>query len=81
MGLEQRLAYYQKIENHRKRPLIAYVTSKRDGVHADMASDALPFLIEQFDCLPADTTELDFLIVSYGGDPMVARRIMSLIRN
>lgn len=80
MDLNERLEWYKKIEGHRGRPLIAYVTSKRDGVDAEMASDALPFLIEQLDVLPDGTTELDFLIVSLGGDPMVAWRIMSLIR-
>jgi hypothetical protein len=80
MGLPERLEIYKKIEGHRKRPLMSYVTSKRDGVLSAMASDALPYLIEQLDALPAGTTELDFLIVSYGGDPMVAWRIMSLIR-
>jgi hypothetical protein len=45
-----------------------------------MATDALPCLIDQLEALPADTTELDFMIVSLGGDPMVAWRIMSLIR-
>ena len=62
-----------------------YVTSKREGVGKDgmgasMASDVLPFLIEQLDLLPPSTTKLDFLIVSFGGDPMVAWRIVSLIR-
>lgn len=80
MGLQERIECYKKIEGHRKRPLIVYVTSKRDGVDAAMASDAFPFLIEQLDALPDGTTELDFLIVSLGGDPMVAWRIMSLIR-
>jgi hypothetical protein len=60
--------------------LLVYVTSKRDGVNASMATDALPYLIDQLDTLAAGTTELDFLIVSFGGDPMVAWRIMSLIR-
>lgn len=80
MGLNERTELYQKIEGHRKRPLITYITSKRDGVAAAMASDALPYLIDQLELLPKDTTALDFLIVSYGGDPMVAWRIMSLIR-
>jgi hypothetical protein len=71
MTLKTRLPLYQKIEGHRKRPLIAYVTSKRQGVEASMATDALPYLIEQLDELPQDATELDFLIVSLGGDPMV----------
>jgi hypothetical protein len=80
MGLKERLAFYQKIEGHRSRPLLVYVTSKRDGVEAAMATDALPYLIDQLSLIPADATQLDFLIVSLGGDPMVAWRIMSLIR-
>lgn len=80
MGLTERLEIYKKIEGHRNRPLIAYVTSKREGVISAMASDALPYLIEQLDSLGTSATDLDFLIVSFGGDPMVAWRIMSLIR-
>jgi len=80
MGLHERRALYEQIEAHRKHPLIVYVTSKRVGVDASMASDALPYLIEQLDSLPDGTNELDFLIVSFGGDPMVAWRIMSLVR-
>src|SRR5258707_1577896 len=80
MGRSERTALYDKIEAHRKRPLIVYVTSKRLGVQALMSSDALPLIIEQIDALPKDSTEVDFLIVSYGGDPMVAWRIMTLIR-
>jgi hypothetical protein len=76
----ERIALYTKIEEHRKRPLIVYVTSKREGVYATMATDALPHIIEQIDALPAGCDELDFLIASYGGDPMVAWRIMNLIK-
>jgi len=80
MGLAERRALYAQIESHRKRPLIAYVTSKREGVVALMATNALPYLMDQLWGIPADAKELDFLIVSYGGDPMVAWRIMSLLR-
>jgi hypothetical protein len=80
MGLTERDELCRKIECHRKRPLIVYVTSKRDGASATMASDALPCLIDQLDLLPEGTEHLDFLIASFGGDPMVAWRIMSLIR-
>jgi len=80
MELNERHRLYEQIELHRGRPLITYVTSKREGVRASMASDALPYLIDQLDCLSEGATELDFLIVSLGGDPMVAWRIMSLIR-
>jgi hypothetical protein len=37
-----------------------------------MSTDALPQIIEQIDVLPEGSKALDFLIVSYGGDPMVA---------
>lgn len=80
MGSEERLETYRQIEEHRGRPLLVYVTSKREGIEAKMATDALPYLIDQLDSLPDDTTHLDFLVVSFGGDPMVAWRIMSLIR-
>jgi ClpP class serine protease len=80
MGLTERMEIYTKIEAHRKHPIIAYITSKRQGIYASMANDALPSLIDQLDTLPEGTTALDFLIVSLGGDPMVAWRIMSLLR-
>jgi hypothetical protein len=45
-----------------------------------MATDALPYFIDQLDQLQPDTRRVDLLIVSLGGDPMVAWRMMSLIR-
>jgi hypothetical protein len=80
MSWNERIALYEKIEAHRKRPLIVYVTSKREGVYSIMSTDALPKIIEQIDALPAGSEAVDFLIASYGGDPMVAWRIMTLIR-
>src|SRR6267154_3446235 len=80
MSWNQRTELYKQIEAHRKRPLIVYVTSKREGASGHMATDALPHIIQQIDSLPKDTKVLDFLIASLGGDPMVAWRIMSLIR-
>jgi hypothetical protein len=80
MSLAKRVALYQKIEAHRNRPLIVYVTSKRSGVFTAMSTDAIPFLIRQMDVLPEGTTGVDFLIVSLGGDPMVAWRISTLLR-
>ncbi len=80
MSWTERIKLYEGIEAHRKRPLIVYVTSKRTGAASLMATDALPALIEQFDALPKSTKHLDFMIASYGGDPMVAWRIMSLLR-
>lgn len=80
MSLATRIDLYKRIEAHRKRPLVVYVTSKRTGWSSMMSSDALPCLIRQIDQLPSGTNEIDFLIASYGGDPMVAWRISSLLR-
>jgi hypothetical protein len=80
MSWNDRVKLYHDIEAHRKRPLIVYVTSKRAGATSLMATDALPSLIEQLDSLPLKTRDLDLMIASLGGDPMVAWRIMSLIR-
>ena len=80
MSWDERIELYQKIEAHRKRPLIVYVTSKRLGAAASISSDALPQIIEHIDALPEESKALDFLTVSFGGDPMVAWRIMTLLR-
>lgn len=80
MGYAERLELYKQIEDHRKRPLIVYVTSKREGASVSMSTDALPHIIEQIEAIPDESDSLDFLIASYGGDPMVAWRIISLVR-
>jgi len=80
MGWTQRKSLYRQIEAHRGRPLIVYVTSKRLGLDARISTDALPLIIQQLDEIPPGAKALDLLIVSYGGDPFVAWRIMTLIR-
>jgi hypothetical protein len=80
MSWIDRIPIYKQIEAHRKRPLLVYVTSKREGSSSSMATDALPHIIEQLDRLPEKSRAIDFMIVSLGGDPMVAWRLMSLIR-
>lgn len=80
MGIAERLDLYAKVEAKRGRPLIAYVTSTRTGATGMIASDIVPELLTQLQQLPSGTKELDLLIVSNGGDPTVAWRIVSLIR-
>ena len=80
MSLQTRLRLYKQIEAKRNRPLIVYVTSNRRNANGAIASDSVPELLYQLQRLPATATELDLLIVSDGGDPTVAWRIVSLIR-
>jgi hypothetical protein len=86
MGLPDRLKKYREIERLRGRPVVTYVTSNRRdtsgqmGVGGQMGQDALPEILEQILILPKGTDAADLLVVSNGGDPTVAWRIMSLLR-
>lgn len=77
---QERKKIMEEIESIRKRPLITYVTSIRPNMSAQMASDAIAPIIEQIDAIPKDKKEVDFLIISNGGDPIVALRTISLLR-
>lgn len=80
MAIAARVALYKEIEAIRGRPLIVYVTSSRAGAPGQMAADVVPELLAQLQALPAGTRDLDLLIASQGGDPTVAWRIVSLLR-
>lgn len=80
MGYTQRSQLFQQIEAIRERPLIAYVTSIRPGMSGQMAGDAIRPVIDQLELIPKDKNEIDFLIISNGGDPITAMRIIGLLR-
>ncbi len=80
MGYEARKALYQKIEETRNHPLITYVTSIRPGLSGNMAGDAIEHIIDQIRLIPKSQEEIDFLIISNGGDPITSLRIISLLR-
>jgi len=82
MSLEVRLGLYRELEQKRGRPLMVYVTSARQGPGASggIAGDAIGELLLQLTALPRGVEALDLLIVSTGGDPTVAWRFVSLIR-
>ncbi|MDR2944910.1 MAG: hypothetical protein LBU81_07540 [Methanosarcinales archaeon] len=70
MSYSERKKLYKSHETKRNRPLIAYVTSIRQNMSAQMASDAISTIIEQINQIPPAQKELDFLIISKGGDPI-----------
>lgn len=80
MRTQDRCELYRQLEQARGRPTIAYVTSPRVGANGQIAGDSVSELLLQLDALPSGTKELDLLLVSNGGDPTVAWRIVSLIR-
>jgi len=80
MTIGSRVLLYKQIEAMRKRPLLVYVTNERVGIPSQIAADVLPEIMDQLEALPEKTDALDLLVVSNGGDPTVAFRIMTLIR-
>lgn len=80
MSIQSRVALYEKIETLRRRPLIVYATSPRLNASGKMGSDAVPEICDQIAALPTGTQKADLLIVSSGGDPMVAWRTISMLR-
>jgi ATP-dependent protease ClpP protease subunit len=80
MGYQTRTDLYNEFENIRKKPLITYVTSIRANVQSQMSSDAIPQIIEQVNAISNDSHDVDFLIISNGGDPIAAQRIISILR-
>ena len=80
MSYEDRKKLYKEIIKERKNPLIVYVTSIRPNLSSQMASDAIPYIIEQINNIPQDAKNIDFMIISNGGDAITAQRIHSLLR-
>ena len=80
MSYTERKNKYETLVKKRGRPLITYVTSIRPNLSANMAGDSISQIIDQIDLIPEDIREIDFLIISNGGDPITSLRIMSLLR-
>ena len=80
MSYIERKLLYKEIVDKRNRPLIVYVTSIRTNMGGKMAGDAITPIIEQINKIPIENTNVDFLIISNGGDPITALRIIGLLR-
>lgn len=80
MSYLNRKKLYEALSSIRGRHLISYVTSIRPNMSCSMAGDAISQVIDQVSLIPDDVNEIDFLIISNGGDPITSLRIMSLLR-
>ena len=76
----ERIKLYEEVERIRKRPLITYVTSIRSNMSGIMAGDSISQIIQQIELISSESNEVDFLIISNGGDPITSLRIISLLR-
>lgn len=81
MAYKERKELYSKIESIRKRPLIVYTTSSRPNASGQMGQDMIPHFIQQLDSINSSSKEIDLMIISSGGDPIVSWRVNSLLRN
>lgn len=80
MAYKDRIELYKKIETSRGRPLIVFVTSSRQNATGAIASDVIPELTKQLLRQSKDSTAIDLLVVSQGGDPTVSWHIISMLR-
>jgi len=64
MGLRERVQLYKRVEEHRKRPLITYITSPRVGAEGQIGGDMLPELLDQLTQIPQNEKSVDLLVVS-----------------
>src|SRR5690554_98697 len=79
MSYSQRQNIFEEIQKHRGNPILSYITSIRPNLSAQMAADAIPYIINQIELLE-DSDEVDFVIISNGGDAITAQRIIYLLR-
>lgn len=80
MNYQDRTELYRQIAEIRKRPLISYVTSFRANANASIASDVISHFLKQISEIPSEIDSIDLMVISYGGDPTVAYRIVNLLR-
>ena len=80
MTHDSRIELYKKIEKCRQKPLIVYATSIRSGTNASIAGDVIIEFIKHINVIPKEIDEIDLLIISNGGDPIAAWRIMNILR-
>lgn len=80
MSYECRKNLYSRIESARGRPLLVYVTSTNITNGGQMSLDSIPEFCEQIRTIPTDCRKVDLMVISQGGDAMVAWRIISLLR-
>lgn len=80
MAYSDRKALYSQIESIRNRPLIVFVTSLRPNAAGAIAPDLISEFLKQLLVISQEHAEIDLLLVSNGGDPIVPWRIVNILR-
>jgi ClpP class serine protease len=80
MGFAERQKLYQELEEYRKHPVIAYITSNRQNAGGSIATDAVRQFVKQLELFKDRPREIDILINSNGGDGLTSWRLITLLR-
>ena len=83
MSKEERFKLIQELQKARGgRHLIAYVTSSKTNMGAQMADDAIRVIYEHLARIKTkpEDTKIDLFLYSYGGDAVMPWRLVNLIR-
>ena len=76
---QNRIEIYQKLEKEFKSHIIAYITSDRPNMEAQIASDVFDYFVEHLDIIgPCD--KISLILYTRGGDVSAARNIVNLLR-
>lgn len=80
MSYVERKNLFDEWNELRNKPIITYVTSIRPNLSVNMSSDSITEIINTINLIPNDIKEIDFMIISNGGDPITSLRIISILR-
>ena len=80
MSYAERKKLFEEFSTVRKRPMITYVTSIRPNLSVNMSSDSITKIIDIIGHIPPEVKDIDFMIISNGGDPITSLRIISILR-
>ncbi len=80
MSYAERKKLFEEFSTVRKRPMITYVTSIRPNLSVNMSSDSITKIIDIIGHIPSEVKDIDFMIISNGGDPITSLRIISILR-
>lgn len=74
-----RVKIYQKLERSFESKIIAYVTSDRPNMGAQIAKDVIDYFIEHLDKI-GPCKKISLILYTRGGDTSAARNIVNLLR-
>lgn len=80
MSYSERKELLKEWSKIRNRPIITYVTSIRNGSQANICSDSISEIINIINRISKEFKEIDFMIISNGGDPITSYHIINILR-